>query len=134
MKQHAGVADAARRMIVLVVEDEFLVRMATADHLRVKGFDVVEARNADDAVRILGTTPVDAVFADITMPGRMDGMALAKWVQQHKPVTKVILTSGAPSRVDSVEFGPLVVKPYLYSEVVARLQADLQATATPYAS
>ena len=54
--------------IVLVVEDEYWVRLAVAEELRLVGFDVIEARDADDAVRAIKAQHVDAVFSDLTMP------------------------------------------------------------------
>ena len=81
--------------------------MATAEELRERGFDAVEARDADDALRLLKARHVDAVFSDITMPGSMDGIGLAKWVREHKPAVKVVLTTGkVPAPRESEAFGP----------------------------
>lgn len=111
---------------VLVVEDEYWVRLAVAEELRSVGFDVIEARDADDAVRIIESQHVDAVFSDLTMPGSMDGIGLVNWILQHKPGLKVIVTSGKSySRSELPSSIPIIAKPYAYAEVAARLRAAL---------
>ena len=62
---------------VLIVEDEFLVRMGAVDSFAGAGFTVYEASNADEAIRILETHHgIRVVFTDINMPGSMDGLKL----------------------------------------------------------
>ena len=81
---------------VLVVDDEILVRMVIAAYLRDCGFDVVEAGNADEAVRVLEVgIRVDIVFSDVNMPGSLDGFGLAQWLRRERPGLNIILTSGA---------------------------------------
>ena len=64
----------ATRPVVLVVEDEILIRFLISEHLRDVGFTVIEASNADDAAAVIQSeSPVDLVFSDINMPGGMDG-------------------------------------------------------------
>ena len=113
---------------VLVVDDEVLLRLGTADLLREEGFAVIEAANADEAIAVLRTTtPVDVVLTDFTMPGRMDGVGLARFVEAHRPDTRVILTSGtlvtAPvgCRLDG-----FFLKPYDLSHVVRLIRSLLQ--------
>lgn len=66
------------KQIVLIVEDEPLLRMMAADLVEEAGFEAVEAEDADEAVRILETrSDIRIVFTDIDMPGSMDGMRLA---------------------------------------------------------
>ena len=80
---------------VLVVEDEFLIRMLVADHLRAEGFTVVEALNGDEAIAILTAGAlVDLVFTDVRMPGAADGMALLEFVKRTQPELPVLMTSG----------------------------------------
>ena len=73
--------------VVLVVEDEVLIRMVIADYLRTCGYRVIEAASADEALVILQHTEfqVDVVFSDIEMPGSMDGFALSKWLRANRP-------------------------------------------------
>ena len=71
-------ARAAPRPLVLVVEDEPLLRMDAVDMIRQSGFDVVEASNADEAIVLLETRlDIELVFTDIDMPGSMNGIKLA---------------------------------------------------------
>ena len=112
--------------IVLVVEDEYWVRLAVAEELRLVGFDVLEARDADDAVRAMEAQHVDAVFSDLTMPGSMDGIGLINWILEHRPGLKMIVTSGksySPTELPSAI--PFIGKPYAYAEVAARLRTAL---------
>jgi CheY-like chemotaxis protein len=68
-------ARAASRSLVLVVEDEPLLRMDAVDMIREFGFDVLEASNADEAILLLETRlDIELVFTDIDMPGSMNGI------------------------------------------------------------
>ena len=115
---------------ILVVEDEILVRMVIAAYLRDCGFDVVEAGDADEAVRVLEAgIQVDIVFSDVNMPGSLDGFGLAQWLRRERPDLKIILTSGvaqgAQDGSDPREHGPILAKPYDYTELVRQLRALL---------
>jgi CheY-like chemotaxis protein len=64
-----------RRRGVLVVEDEILVRLTIADHLRGAGYEVVEAANATEAIAVFASGElVDVVFTDVQMPGAWTGL------------------------------------------------------------
>jgi two-component system, response regulator PdtaR len=108
---------------VLLVEDEPLVCLAIADHLRDSGFHVIEARSADRAQTILQTTstPVDVLFTDVQMPGRIDGIQLIQWVQANRPLVIVILTSGDSTKIEAARslMRPITIfpKPYDFEEV-----------------
>ena len=85
----------AQRPVVLVVEDDFLLRMDAVDMVRAAGFEAVEAGNADEAIAILEARPnIHVVFTDIQMPGSMDGLKLAKFVKGRWPPIKIVATSG----------------------------------------
>jgi CheY-like chemotaxis protein len=80
---------------VLVVEDEVILRMDLADHLRSSGFIVLEALNGDHALTVLNADEnVGLVITDMRMPGQVDGGALLTWLRQEKPHIKVIVVSG----------------------------------------
>jgi CheY-like chemotaxis protein len=81
--------------LVLVVEDEPLIRFNAVDLIECAGFDVVEAADADQAIGILvGRGDVAVVFTDIDMPGSMDGLKLAAAVRNRWPSIEIIITSG----------------------------------------
>lgn len=85
----------AAKEIVLVVEDEPLLRMMAADIVERAGFEVVEATDAAEAVHILETrTDIRIVFTDIDMPGSMNGMRLAAAIRDRWPPIDIIITSG----------------------------------------
>jgi CheY-like chemotaxis protein len=66
---------AVKRPVVLVVEDDFLIRIDAVDMIEAAGFDVVEAANADEAMEILEVRlDITVVFTDIQMPGTIDGL------------------------------------------------------------
>jgi CheY-like chemotaxis protein len=68
--------------IVLIVEDDFLIRMNAAGMIEDAGFEVVEAASADEAIVILeARLDIRVVFTDIQMPGSMDGVKLARFVR-----------------------------------------------------
>lgn len=80
---------------VLVVEDEFLIRLVVADYLREAGFVVVEASSGDEARSILQAGAlIDLVFTDVRMPGSMDGLELLNFVREIRPNVPVLVTSG----------------------------------------
>lgn len=121
-----GMADgqARERMIVLVVEDEPILRMMAVDLVEDSGFDAIEAASADDAVVILeGRADIRIVFTDIDMPGSIDGIKLAACIRRRWPPIEIILTSGhfRPEDVDLPARGAFFPKPYNPREVAAAL-------------
>jgi two-component system, response regulator PdtaR len=110
---------------VLIVEDEFLVRMDAVDFMRDFGFTVHEASNADEAIALLElNSDIRAVFTDIHMPGSMDGLKLAHYVRGRWPPIKLIITSGhARPLVEDMPLGcGFVSKPYQLERVAADLR------------
>jgi DNA-binding response OmpR family regulator len=113
--------------IILVVEDEVLIRMSVAEYLRDCGFQVFEAASGDEAIEILlaWAGNIDVVFSDVQMPGNTDGFALAHWIRANQPDIRVILTSGvshAASRAEGLCLeGPVVPKPYDHAELLAKI-------------
>jgi DNA-binding NtrC family response regulator len=82
--------------LALVVDDEPLIRMNTAEMVADEGFDVIEARSADEAFALLQEYPsLQLVFTDIQMPGKADGLDLARHVCERWPEVCVIVASGA---------------------------------------
>jgi DNA-binding NtrC family response regulator len=106
------------RPVVLVVDDDALIRLTLSDHLQDCGFKVLEASTGDEALAIMAAPSfiVDLVFTDVTMPGLTDGFALAKWIGEKQPGTPVIVTSGDAEKVArATEIGEdlqFVPKPY----------------------
>src|SRR5256885_7980554 len=87
--------------VVLVVEDEMLLRMRAVDMVEDAGFTSVEAVNADEAVAILESrSDIALLLTDIQMPGSMDGLRLAHAVRKRWPAIKIILVSGQLKLID----------------------------------
>lgn len=112
---------------ILVVEDEVLVRLPLAEYLRDCGFRVFEAATVAEAKAVLyANTPIDLVFSDVNLAEAEDGFALASWIRQNRPDVKVLLASGAASAAkkagDLCMDGPMLSKPYEYTEVLRRIQ------------
>lgn len=81
--------------VVLVVEDEMLLRMRAVDMVEDAGFTPVEAVDADEAVAILESrSDIALMLTDIQMPGSMDGLKLAHAVHERWPPIRIILVSG----------------------------------------
>jgi CheY-like chemotaxis protein len=115
---------ATRRPVVLIVEDEILLRMNAAEMIGDAGFDVVEARNTDEAIKILEARPdIHVVFTDIQMPGSMDGLKLARFVRSRWPPIKIVTTSGFVKigTDDLPEGSRFLPKPYRPEQIVATL-------------
>jgi CheY-like chemotaxis protein len=112
--------------VVLVVEDEMLLRMRAVDMVEDAGFTSVEAVDADEAVAILESrSDIALLFTDIQMPGSMDGLKLAHAVHKRWPPIKIILVSGQLKLanidipVDSRFFG----KPLEAKKMIAEMQS-----------
>jgi DNA-binding NtrC family response regulator len=113
---------------VLVVDDEVLLRLGTADRLREEGFAVIEAANADEAIAVLRTAmAVDIVLTDASMPGTTDGVGLARFIAAQRPDAKVILTSGTlVTAPPGCRLDGFFLKPYDYSSIVRLIRTLLQ--------
>ena len=99
-----------------MVKNEVLIRLPLAQYLRDCGYRVCEASDLAEAKAVLDAdTAVDLVFTDVNMPGIENGFALASWIRQRHPETRVLLTSGITNATrkaeDLCEDGPLLAKP-----------------------
>ena len=82
---------------LLLVEDEFLIRLLLVDTLTEAGFEVIEAEDGDEAVQMLDRLDgLDLLLTDIQMPGRADGNAVAAKAKELYPGIPVIYVSGRP--------------------------------------
>jgi two-component system, response regulator PdtaR len=118
-----GMSKAAQPL-VLVVDDEELLRLHAADLLEDQGYRVIEAENAAAALKVLETHPdVRLLFTDIQMPGKLDGMDLARRVHARWPNVLLVITSGQvrPARAEIPDDGRFVAKPYRASELLGQV-------------
>lgn len=116
--------------VVLVVEDEALVRLWIAGHLRDAGYRVLEAGNADEAAMMfVAGEPIQVVFSDIGLPGKMGGISLAVWIRNQFPHVHVILTSAQSEVRSRLKDAPqpvlFIPKPYEVQEVAQQISSVL---------
>jgi CheY-like chemotaxis protein len=108
----------------LLVDDEELVRMSTADMLADLGFEVVEAGSAEEALRLLQNAPMpDLLVTDHLMPG-MSGADLAREARLMKPDLPILIVSGYAEVEGIAPDLPRLTKPFRNAELAERL-ADL---------
>lgn len=116
---------ADRRIAILVVEDEALVRMGIVDELEDAGFEVYEASNAVEAIVLLAANSrIELMFTDVDMPGGDDGLKLAAAVRDRWPPIKIIVTSGLRNvDVDSLPVeSRFMPKPYNPDTVIRSIR------------
>jgi CheY-like chemotaxis protein len=114
--------------VVLVVEDEMMLRMRAVDMVQDAGYISVEAVDADEALAILQSrSDIALLFTDVQMPGSMNGLQLAHAVHERWPPIKIILASGqlklsgSDIPQDSRFFG----KPLQSDEIIAQMREML---------
>ena len=116
----------AADVVILVVEDEELVRDVVVEILTEEGWIVHEAEHADAGLAILEIRFADihVLLTDVNMPGSMDGLALAHHVHRHWPAIGLIIASGRPKpHVDALPAGArFLPKPYRPSHVIRHVR------------
>jgi CheY-like chemotaxis protein len=129
-EEHLGSATLARETaVVLVVEDDPLLRMNAVDMIEEAGFEAIEAPDADAAIQLLeDRSDIRLIFTDIDMPGSMDGLALAHAVANRWPPVRIVATSGhfKVSETDLPNGGRFIPKPYRQHQLI-----DMLATLSP---
>ncbi|RZT46419.1 response regulator receiver domain-containing protein [Sphingomonas sp. BK036] len=113
---------------VLVVEDEMFIRMVAVDALEERGFAILEACDAREALDILERTPgIALIFTDINMPGKIDGLDLATEVAKRWPDIEIIVTSGGVrlEPADIPDSGKFLPKPYATEQLNALVREQL---------
>jgi CheY-like chemotaxis protein len=126
-------SDKQKNVTILVVEDEAAIRLMIADALREAGFGVVEAGTGDEALTLLENgIPVNLVFTDVMMPGKLDGLSLVSRLRVTRPEVKVVVGSGLAPTWPAPNFVDLFIgKPYDVPRAVERLKALLKNEPTP---
>ncbi|MEX1252298.1 MAG: response regulator [Hyphomonas sp.] len=80
--------------VVLVVEDNVLIRLGAVDIVLSAGYEALEASDADEAIRILeARSGIDIVFTDVQMPGTMDGIKLSHDIRERWPPLRLLVAS-----------------------------------------
>ena len=111
----------ASRGCVLLVDDEELVRLATADMLSDLGYEVIEAKSAEHALQLLGDGLVsDLIVTDHLMPG-MNGVELARHIRAERPAMPILIVSGYAEAEGIAPDLPRLTKPFRAAELALRL-------------
>jgi CheY-like chemotaxis protein len=113
---------------ILVIDDEPLIRLDARAILEDAGYDVVEARSADEALRLLAEpAKFEAILTDIDMPGSIDGLALARSVDGQMPEIAIVIMSGKqlPRRDELPLKAAFVAKPFSPSLLLQRVAEAL---------
>ena len=135
MREHPSTGrawEAVGSPVVLVVEGEALLRSITGEYLRLSGYVVIEATDAAEAIAVIGRGErPDIVFSDVSLPGTVDGLRLARWLRDRQPHLRVMLTSGygeavRRAAVELVGGDCFVSKPYRQEELAHRIDALLR--------
>lgn len=115
-----------------MVEDEEEVRATTGAYLRESGLEVEEARDADEALRVLRRERFDAVVSDIVMPASINGAVLAQAIRRSWPSLPVLLVSRySEGAAEARRLGIAVVpKPYELSELERVIRRPTRYVAT----
>jgi CheY-like chemotaxis protein len=129
LDMYATETDACARPMVLVVEDEILIRMMVSESLRHAGCEVFEAASADEALEVLAASDgPDVLVTDVRMPGAVDGLELAARVRKARPGLKVVITSGhAPAQNTEGLADAFLAKPFALEHLVGRVRALVDA-------
>lgn len=124
---HEPLDGRANGPVILVVEDEVLIRLDNAEELRHAGYRVIEAADAPEALGFLsGSEPLHLLVTDINMPGALDGLELAEMARSLRPGLPIVLASAhAPH---GFEADRVIRKPYFASELVKIANELIEAT------
>jgi CheY-like chemotaxis protein len=117
--------------VVLIVEDELLLRELAVEFVEQAGFIALEAGDADEAVALLeARSDIAVLFTDINMPGSMDGLKLAHTVRDRWPPIEILVVSGRlpPGSSDLPSNGIFLGKPYCGEAVIAGLHSLVDPT------
>lgn len=115
---------ADHKYVVLIVDDEEILRVLAVDLVEEAGFTAIVAQDADEAISILETrSDIDLLFTDINMPGSMDGLKLAHAVRNRWPPIKIIMVSGQSQLTDAdmPTDSRFLRKPYVGKQLVEEL-------------
>jgi two-component system, response regulator PdtaR len=112
--------------VVLIVEDDALLRMLAMDIVEEAGFVAIEAADADEAMALLESrSDIALLLTDIDMPGSMNGLKLAMAVRNRWPPIKILVVSGQirPLPSDLPSDSCFLAKPYQTAALVEELRA-----------
>ncbi len=111
-------------LVILVVEDEVLVRMLACDIVTEGGYHSIEAVNAEEALALIEARPdIAAMFTDVDMPGEINGLGLVRLALMRRADLAVIVTTGAAEIApgDLPPAAAFLAKPYSPSALLTMI-------------
>ena len=109
---------------VLVVEDEYLLRLMAVDALSKAGFDVLEVGDGEQALTLCKNANPDVLFTDVQLPGEIDGWEIAERCRaQHPTLAVIYATAFALDERKVVPGSVLFRKPYTAYQLVSLVEA-----------
>ncbi len=125
----AGTDDAGHGEVVLLVEDEAVVRALAAEQLRELGYAVLEAEDGPAALRVLRSRArVDVLVTDVGLPGGLNGRQVADAARERRPALPVLFITGFAGSVLEEQLAPrmqVIGKPFALDTFAARVQSIL---------
>jgi len=115
---------------VLIVDPDFMTRWKTADYLRERGYNIIEATGASDAMALLASgIHVDIVFFDLHSRDASGNRLLAEWLEEHHPRLSLLMTS--KTAVEATMLAPgrthrVIVEPYEIAQLAGHLESLLR--------
>jgi CheY-like chemotaxis protein len=114
-----------RPLSILLIDDEEIVRLATAELIRDLGHDVTEAGSGAEGLgKLAAGLHVDVVISDYKMP-RMNGAEFARRVREMRPDTAVLIITGYTGTAEDLPDLPRLAKPFSQTDIAAALSALL---------
>lgn len=108
------------KSVVLLVEDDPLILIHSTMALEDAGYEVVTAADGEAALDEVARRPdLEALFTDVDLPGRIDGVEVAAAVRRANPDASIVVTSGkpAPNEGDLPSGGRFMAKPYTSAQM-----------------
>jgi two-component system, response regulator PdtaR len=116
------------RPTIALIEDELLLRIATAKAIDDAGYNVISAASGVEGLALLRDYAIDLAVIDILLPGRMDGVAMVTEARLDNPNLRVLFTSGRPPahELQLAAIGAFLQKPYRHAELLSVIDRMLQ--------
>jgi DNA-binding response OmpR family regulator len=119
--------------VIALIEDDPLVRTVLAQAIDAASYNVIAAANGPEGLTLLDDESVDLAIIDIRLPGRLDGIALARAAKRQNSNLRVIFTSGWPPEADISDLGEFMPKPARVAtvlETIARMLGRAKKTSS----
>jgi DNA-binding NtrC family response regulator len=131
---YCGMKSAKPQTVILIVEDEAIIRMSSVATLEDAGFGIVEAGSAAEALHLLlKHEEISILMTDVRLAGELDGLELVSTVRRLHPAIRSLVVSGNSSKREARDAGALgfLAKPFMAHSLVLAVQDLIQGTGAP---